>query len=89
MAEYIKRVDVMKICERYSKDCFDASNSRGQDIADSILDDIVEIPSADVVEVIRCKNCKYWYNEIDCRNESGLYRFVPNGDWFCASGKRK
>ena len=44
---------------------------------------------ADFVEVVRCKDCKWWHNEIDCRNTSGLYRFVPNGNWFCASGERR
>jgi hypothetical protein len=51
MAEYIKRTDVMKICEGYSEHCFNSNDSKGQDIADRILDDVVEIPTADVVEV--------------------------------------
>jgi hypothetical protein len=51
MAEYIKRRDVMKICEGYSEHCFNSSDGNGQDIADRILDDVVELPTADVVEV--------------------------------------
>ena len=51
MAEYIKRTDVMKICEGYSEHCFNSNDSKGQDIADRILDDVVEIPTADVEEV--------------------------------------
>lgn len=51
MAEYIKRTDVMKICESYSEHCFNSNDSAGQDIVDRILDDVVEIPTADVVEV--------------------------------------
>lgn len=51
MAEYIKRTDVMKICEGYSRHCFLSNDSNGQDIADRILDDVVEIPTVDVVEV--------------------------------------
>ncbi len=51
MVEYIKRTDAMKICEGYSEHCFHSNDSRGQDIADRILDDVVEIPTADVVEV--------------------------------------
>ena len=41
----------MKICEDYSQHCFNSNDARGQDIADRILDDVVEIPTADVVEV--------------------------------------
>ena len=51
MADYIKRTDVMKICESYSEHCFNSSDAKGQDIADRILDDVVEIPTADVEEV--------------------------------------
>lgn len=48
---YIKMHDVMKICEGYSEHCFNSNDSRGQDISDRILDDVVALPTADVVEV--------------------------------------
>ena len=51
MADYIKRSDVMSICESYSQHCFETSDSRGQDIADRILDDVCVMPVADVEEV--------------------------------------
>ena len=51
MANYIKRTDVMKICEDYSAHCFKLNDANGQDIADRILDDVVEIPISDVEEV--------------------------------------
>jgi hypothetical protein len=57
MAEYIKRMSAMTICERYSQHCFETNDNRGQDIADRIFDEITEIPTADVVEVVRCKDC--------------------------------
>lgn len=71
MAEYIKRTDVMKICEYYSEHCFCSSDARGQDIADRIFDDVVEIPTADVVEVVRCKKCEYWstYSDISTQHD--------------------
>ena len=51
MAEYIKRADAMKVCQEYSSHCFVSNDANGQDIADRIEDDIVKIPTADVVEV--------------------------------------
>lgn len=48
---YIKMRDVMKICEGYSEHCFNSNDARGQAIADRILDDVVELPTANVVEV--------------------------------------
>ena len=95
MAEYIKRIDVMKICEEYSEHCFDASNSRGQDIADSILDDVVEILAADVVEVpCRCIDCIKAMETMEKWNDKDKYfcdrhkSFVLADD-FCSYGKRR
>ena len=59
MPEYIKRMSAMTICERYIQHCFATDDDRGQDIADRIFDEITEIPTADVVEVVRCKDCKH------------------------------
>ena len=56
---------------------------------EGMSEELEKLHAANVVEVVRCKECKWWHNEIDCRNTSGLYRFVPNGDWFCASGERR
>ena len=41
----------MTICEKYSQHCFEQNDAHGQHIADSILDDICSIATADVVSV--------------------------------------
>ena len=51
MAKYINRVDALKVCREYSSHCFNTNDARGQDIADRIEIDIVELPTADVEEV--------------------------------------
>ena len=93
MANYIKRTDVMKICEGYSEHCFHSNDSRGQDIADRILDDVVEIPSADVVSVVRCKDCKYCTKAVSIQNTYfcviGSNAFDTQLDNFCSYGERK
>lgn len=51
---------------------------------------ICHAPTADVVEVVRCKNCKYWDNHDGgerCLNEVGLLWAQPNS--FCNHGKRR
>lgn len=76
---YIKKQDVMKICEEYDKHCFNSNDARGQDIADKILDDVVELPTEDVVEVVRCKDCKYQdecLQKVDYEYRNRLVRFV-------------
>lgn len=53
------------------------------------VDAINSIPAADVVEVVRCKDCIY-----PNKREGDLYRCCWNyqlytADWFCKHGKRK
>ena len=58
---------------------------------------ILKIPTADVVEVVRCKDCK-WYSELACGERELLgsqgwcnevmARPMPS-DGFCSFGERK
>ena len=41
-----------------------------------------EAPTVDAVEVVRCKDCKYFETWL-CQNEDNY------DDWFCADGERK
>ena len=49
-----------------------------------------EQPTVDAVPVVRCKDCKWLYDEIDdycCRSHRGLVRICENS--FCSYGERK
>lgn len=49
-----------------------------------------EAPTADAVHVVRCKDCKWLYDEMDdycCRSHRGLVRICENS--FCSYGERK
>lgn len=55
---------------------------------------ILNLPTVDAVEVVRCKECKFnkgtkvWLDgdvTIDCDNGMGY----PPHDWFCADGERR
>lgn len=48
--------------------------------------DIDDMPTADVVEVVRCKDCKYFVSEV-CRCDLALN--FSRGDDFCSYGERK
>lgn len=58
---------------------------------DDALHVIDSIPAADVVEVVRCKDCKYWqdnndgYPHQECR--WGNYE-TPDPDDYCSYGER-
>ena len=55
----------------------------------SVEETIMEQPAADVVEVVRCKDCKWWQHEEDvdfvCTRHYG-YRLSSD---FCSYGERK
>ena len=53
--------------------------------AEQLLD---EIPAADVVEVVRCKDCKYNAGTKKCLNPDSFFA-VPKDDDFCSYGERK
>lgn len=69
------------------------------DIAD-VIKRIEEFPTEDVVEVVRCKDCKYahyWYGNDDTGNTKYLCHYItcenyyPDvfADDFCSRGRRK
>lgn len=86
MSRYIDADDAIRIWEE--KDYIRLSKQERQ--AKKMLD---ELPSADVVEVVRCKDCKYAeihkeHNVIFCEiNElSGVW---IKSDDYCSYGERK
>lgn len=46
---------------------------------------IANAPTADVVEVVRCKDC---VKRNICRT-TNIWAVPPRDDWFCADGKRR
>ena len=93
MAEYIDRMAAKKAI----KDKPDMTN----DEKASLFRRINAIPAADVVEVVRCRDCKHYdcddgdmkcVRDADWDEETAhYYGFVEyhGPDWFCAGGERK
>ncbi len=70
--EYIKREDVLRIMRRAFD--FDYNEETA----------VENLPTADVVEVVRCKDCKK-YMTIHCTCDGCCI----NDEWYCADGERK
>ena len=87
MAEYIER--------QVAIDALDKKYRYGGDIdrcgLATALDEIEAIPAADVVPVVRCKDCKYLgittLGSYWCRNVNGCAK--PTSDSFCSYGEGK
>lgn len=56
-------------------------------VLNQILTDIKNAPTVDAVEVIRCKDCK-WY-EFDRKMHCGLPHGVRSKDDYCSDAERK
>ena len=93
MAEYILRSEILKhkrLMEGFDWD----GNFRDSAV---LVEDILKIPSADVEPVVRCRDCKYYYdygvNRDYCchRSKCGKQVFDVKfkADDFCSYGERK
>lgn len=87
--DYISRqaaIDALpkpQICE-YMDEFGAGRNSCAYDAEKAIED----IPAADVVSVVRCKDCKFRENDDFCTGRGFPCQLVPD-DGFCDKGERK
>ena len=54
-----------------------------------VLREIKNFPNADVVEVVRCKDCKYWKQVTAERHACCMIGFEMDYDEYCSYGERK
>ena len=57
-------------------------------MVDSVMDWVVDAPTVDAVEIVRCKECKYYDDRADafyCVNTNDFW----NPDDFCSRGERR
>lgn len=93
MPEYIEREALMQdisetvVFSVRSDAKLPTSEMRG---ANKVIDRIKSAPTADVVAVVRCRNCKYFNNQFNiCKQLSPRDYVVMNEDDFCSYGERK
>ena len=60
-----------------------------QNMSDIDRQTILNLPSADVVPVVRCKDCKHWERDVIFQDGWCRGRHQPNPNWFCADGERR
>ena len=52
-------------------------------------DTVLSVPAADVAEVVRCKDCKHWYDDADCGMACEFTNMSQPDDGFCNWGERR
>lgn len=88
-------VDIEKVLET-AKDGHHSDFGRSMADLTSLREVLEDTPAADVVEVVRCKDCKHGVHVTVCYNNvpSAFYRCELgnescNKDYYCRYGKRK
>ena len=83
MAEYIKRANLIARIEYYVTH---TPEGKGEHYAYSVmLNEVLNCPAADVVPVVRCKDCKHLFYTM-CM-ACGFLPHKPND--FCSYGERR
>ena len=89
MAEkkYIELQKALNVCKMHYEHCLEMHDWSGDTTADNIKRDIKTLPTADVVPVVRCKNCKYSNDDgTICRYSVGR---AVEPEHFCSYGTPK
>lgn len=60
MKEYIERAVALDICQKEYEERLRMADYCGDTVAWNIGGAIKSLPAADVAEVVRCKNCRYY-----------------------------
>ena len=79
MSDYIRREDALKAVDDIVCDADDAERT---------CDRIIDLPSADVVPVVRCKDCKYSRKD-ELWHMRWCKGLTVKDEHFCADGERK
>jgi len=77
MADYISREAAIETVKFYEAEC---------DPIPRAIDSLKQISAADVVEVVRCKDCKHWTG-INCGYCEVWEHYISNQNYFCGSGE--
>ena len=69
-----------------------ASCDETEQALNAAIEEIKSIPAADVVPVVRCRDCKHRDPEdkkCDCGGLEHAHMFPVADDWFCADGEKR
>ena len=93
--EYIERGAVIDILRKYSTEN-PSSLGRHSGVADIAMCEVDRVPAADVVKVVRCKDCKHAQRQV-LKKSGGFEGWICEydqehfiaGDHFCSCGERR
>ena len=85
MSDYIERQKAIQWvkteCNPYGKPTLDFESGK------KVIEHLERMPSADVVQVVRCKDCLFFTTEKSCCRPEGLIK--AREDDFCSYGEKR
>lgn len=93
MAEYIERIAILgKLADRRAHTFPAKAMVHTDTVMQTAYKDIMSIPAADVVEVVRCKACRHWKKDTpgctDFVGRCNLANYMVGATGFCVYGER-
>lgn len=86
---YIKLEDALQVCSEAEEWYTETNEQQCAVVSDDIYQQIANLPTADVVEVVYCKNCKHRstddFRSFYCRKDD----VECKDNDFCSDGERK
>lgn len=91
MSEYIKRDDALNIDFKIKVGAFENRKTTATNAVQAYAEEIAKIPSEDVRPIVRCRDCKHWFNApvADGFNSCELDALIRHEDFFCAAGEKR
>lgn len=84
MEEYVTKEKALAQLERCARDPYHETHY----LRDEVINTIRRMEAADVVEVVRCKDCK-WFNRFGCAIEMVDFTDRPTENDYCSFGERE
>lgn len=89
--DYIRREDMLNAVEQL--DIIPSVDGMGnptnaEDFRVQFLGTVLKVEPADVVKVVRCKDCKYNATTHKCLNPDSFF-LIPKDDDFCSYGEKR
>ena len=85
-----KYIDADKVKEYILSTGFYCDTEADRKYSAELIDEL--FPTADVVEVVRCKDCDMWSDSFEVKDLGKLcmnFRIVTKPDFYCAWGSRE
>lgn len=90
MSGYIDRETAIDEIDKWLDSVGYVTVGKGLSSYGELVGCLEDTPAADVVEVVRCKDCRFWTKQNDSlQGRCLLSENYPTREWYCANGERK